>query len=259
MERSINVPVTCPKCNKDLVVKVGADDIDPLLLAPNIRGEVRPISIPYEYRITSEDIKRFIIEVTHEYAPNTVLEIFPRYCEKKRRKEGEKHRSYASFNIAFSHHVISNYDPNAYFEKFGESDRVTLIKDIRNNIIDRWCYDPKQINDWMKSYKKLEKLEDGLGMSEQFLNEIREFSRPRSQKVNGSKDSWIFFMASPEKILRDFFTDPNTGKIAGEMKVKDIIQISKDIVEFHITLNPYIKPSVINPHVKQILSGETKI
>lgn len=257
---TINISTKCVKCGEDLVVKVNPSAIDPLLLAPDIRGNVRPTSLPYRYVISSEEIKRFIIDKVHMYSPNTKLEISVKYCEKKRRKDREPHRSYATFLIAFSHHVIKDYKENGWFERLGEENgRAFIIKELYVNLINKWAYDPKQIDEWRKSYKKLELLEEGLGMTESFINEIKEFSVPKSTRPTANEESWVFFMASPEKILMDFFTNPESNSIIGKLDVNDIVQISKDIVEYHITLDPYNVAVKENPHVRQILNGEAKI
>lgn len=268
----INVPIECPECGREIIVeldpaKLLADNqpstvtnySDPLMLAPNIRGDIRPVGIPYRYEITSEQIKAFIIDTVKAFCPNAQMEIHPRYCEKKKQKPGEIHRSYASFMIAFSNHVQEGYGKDGWFERLGESSDVQFIKSIKSYIIDKWSYDKKQIDSILNSYKKLERFEDGLGMSEAFINEIRQFSIPRSIKVADSKDSWIFFMASPEKILYDFFSDPKTKKLKGNLKVTDIVPISKDIIKYIITFDPYVATTTENPHVRQILSGELKV
>lgn len=260
MEQTLNIPVTCPQCNKEMVVKVNTTDIDPLLLAPEIRGGVKPVGIPYEYHVSSEDIKRFIIDKIHQYSPNANVKISVRYCEKKRRKDNELHKSYATFLIALSHHVIEDYNSNGWFEKLGENNgKVHIVNDLYVKLIKQWKYDPDYISEWLKSYKKLERLEEGLGMTEAFINEIKEFSVPRSTIANGTDEAWVFFMPCPEKIIADFFTNVKTNKIAGKLEVKDIVKISKDIVEYTVSLDPYAVVTKENPYVRQILNGEAKL
>lgn len=252
----INVPVTCPGCNKTLQASL---DIDPLVLAPTIRGGIRPVGIPYEYNVTSEDIKKFIIDTVHKYSPEAMVKVHTRYCEKKRR-QGEPHRSYAFFKIAFSHHIIKDYSRGGWFQQIGESgEHVNIIHDVMENLIERWQYDRDYLNAWLKSYKKMEKLEDAFGMSDEFINDLKKFSTPRGIKVQGGNDIWVFFSASSEKILMDYFSNPDTNQLAGKLSVDNPTSVSKDIINYTIKLNPYQVETAINPHVEQILSNEEKV
>lgn len=255
MEKLV-LPITCPQCAKELVTTV---EVDPIALAPEIRGGTKPTGVKYSYKISSEEIKKFIIQKAHQYVPDASLEITPRYCEKKQRKESEVHHSYASFMIAFSHHVIKNNGDGGWFQQIGETgDNVMLVDSLFNNMIRRWCYDPKYLNEWLNSYKKLEKLEDGFGMDEKFINDLKVFSKPRGIKTRNN-DIWVFFMASPEAILQDYFSDVKSGNVAGKLEIRDIRLLSKDIIEYDITLDPNNIILTDNPHVRQILSGEEKI
>lgn len=258
--KKFNAKLKCVHCGKDFITKM---EVEPAALAPNLRGDMRPAGINYEYNVSSDDIKAFIVKTAKQYVPDAHIEIVTRFCEKKKRKDNEPHRSYAAFKIGFSHHVLPNDgEDDSWFRQLGESgSNVMVVKDLWDHLINRWRYDPKFVDDWLKSYKRLEQLEDGLGITEAFINEIKEFNRPRGIKVPGTNDVWVTFMASPEKILNDFFSDPVTGKLAGRISVADIVQVSKppkEVVNYKIFMNPYQVETTENPHVRQILSGNEK-
>jgi hypothetical protein len=259
-EIPVSVPfnVICPKC-KNAFSATSTTNADPLvLLAPKIRGGIRPVGIPFEYHVTSEDIKKFINDVAHIYVPDAKLEISTRYCEKKQHR-GEPHRSYAFFKIAFSHHVIQNYDEHGWFQQIGETgEHVSIEKDLFEHLIKRWQFNRKDLDSWLKSYKKMEQLEDSFGVSDEFMNDLKKFSTPRGIKVSGSGDVWVFFAASVEKILMDYFTNPDTKALAGKITVDNPTLISKDVIDYRITLNPYAVESTVNPHVQQILANDEK-
>lgn len=257
--KKYDLKMKCIHCNKEGVYHL---NIEPAQLAPNIKGMLRPSSINYEYNVSSDDIKKFIIDTTRQYVPDAKVEIVTRYCEKKHK--GGPHRSYAAFKIAFSHHVMANDGDDSWFRRIGESGgNVKIIQTLYDNLIKRWKYDDEYVNDWLKSYKKLEQLEEGLGITESFINEIKEFNRPKGIPVPGSNEIWVTFMACPEKIISDFFageTD-DSFKPVGKISIVDIVQVSKppkEIVNYKIMLNPYQVETTENPHVRQILSGNDK-
>ena len=253
----VNLPFNCNQCGKQLVATV---DMDPLKLAPSIRGGSNPVGIRYEYHITSEDIKKFIIEKAHMYVPNAVLEITPRYCERKRRKGYETQKGYASYKIAFSHHVIKDYENNTWYHQLGESSENTLIvESLFKNLIEKWSYNKDYVNKWLKSYKDMERLEESFGMSDQFIEEIKAFRKPKGVKIEDSNDIWVFFMGCPESIIMDYFTNPETNKVPGKIEIAEVKMISKDIIGYTIFINPYSNVKIENPNVRQILAVEEKI
>lgn len=252
----INVPINCPKCGKETLAGIKAD---PRIFAPKIRGDKMPDSVPYRYHVTSEDIKEFILKTARTYVPEVEMDIFTRYHEKKIRKgSNEPHRSYAFFKMAFSYHVIKDYN-NGWFQQLGQAgNNVQICDSMMKGLIDRWKYDIKDINKILKSYENMEQLEDTFGITDEFIIDLKEFAVPKGVRVKGGKDIWVFFSASPEAILHDYFTDKTTNKVAGKLSIKQPTMISKDIIDYEVTLDPYIAESAINPHVRQILAKEEK-
>lgn len=252
MEITINGK--CPNCNMETQSKV---DIDPLSFAPKIRGNVLPTELIYGYKITSEDLKQFIIQKAKQYVPDIKIEVIPRYCEKKRRHRGEPHRSYASLKIAFSDNIVERSGDLGWYEKIGENSNCRIVNSLFQNIIQMYKYDRKEIDSWLKSYKIMEELEENLGMTEAYIEDLKKFSTPVRIKTNSS-ESWIFFAAAAENVIKDYLTEVNTNVIRGKIKIQDIYPISKDVVEFNVHLYPMEIESKENPHVKQILAGEEK-
>lgn len=253
----INLPFHCTNCGKDMIAGI---DMNPIVLAPKIKGDLEPVGIPYKYLVTSEDIKKFIMDTSRLYVPDVQMEIYTRFCEKKVRKgSNEPHRSYAFFKIAFSHHIITDYSSSqGWFQQLGESGENVNIKSPMRNLFDRWSYNKNDLNEWTKSYKKMERLEDAFGMTEEYINDLKKFSKPRGIKVTGGTDVWVFFSASPERILQDFFENTETNAPAGKLSVSNPRMVSKDIIEYEVIVDPYQVETKINPHVQQILSSEEK-
>lgn len=251
----IQVQAQCPHCGEDVVI--GAN-VDPSMLMPAVRGRLQPIGNIAVYKVTSEDMKAFITQKAKKYCSEVKIEVVPRYCEKKRRRETEPHRSYASLRIAFSEHILEKKDELGWYGKIGESsDNMRIQQSMFQNLIQLYRYNPKDIDAWVKSYKNLEELEEGLGMTESYINDLRMYSRPQRVKTTGT-DSWIIFAAAAENVLRDMLTDPKTGRVPGRIQIQDVYPISKDNVEFVVYLHPAEMNLRENPHVRQILMGEEK-
>lgn len=247
----------CPLCNKDIVL-TSTIPSDPLELAPVVRGKLTPAGSIYVYKISSEEIKQFITKKAAKFVPDVKVEVVPRYCEKKRRRESDPHHSYASLRIAFSENVIEQKDDLGWYGKIGEStENVRVVESIFKGIIEKYQYNRKEIEGWMKSYKTLEELEDGLGMTEAYINDIRMYSTPRRVQTT-NKESWIIFSAAAENVIQDMLTDASTNKVSGRILIQDIYPISKEVVEFIVHVNPAEMKLRENPHVRQILMGEEK-
>lgn len=270
----LDFTVKCPQCGFDVGIH---QELDPKMLAPTVRSQLRPTDAIFEYKVSSEEIKRFMIDKAREYVPSAKMQIVPRYTERKRRDEKEPHRSYASFFIGFSSDVIKNNQDYGWYGKIGESfENVTVIDKLWHHFIKRYQYKQDMINEWLKSYKKLEKLEEGLGITEQFIAELKQYRKPLGVRTNNG-EVWVFFMAAPEMILSDMFTTKKqildadgvpmldehqnpimVDKSAGRIEIRDIISISKDVIEYKIHLHPEEIVTTVNPHVLQILNGEDK-
>lgn len=249
--------VECPKCSEKLMIKSSIPD-NPVELAPDVRGELRPVGSIYVYKFSSEDIKQFIMKKASKFVPDVKVEVVPRYCEKKRRRETDPHHSYASLRIALSEHAVEKKDDLGWYGKIGEStSNVRVVESLFKQIIQRYQYNRKEVEKWLKSYKNLEELEEGLGMTEAYINDLRMYSIPRRVQTT-DKESWIIFSAAAENVIRDMLTDVTTDKLPGKMLIQDVYPISKEVVEFVVYVNPSEIVTKENPHVRQILLGEEK-
>lgn len=255
--KEVKLMAECPNCDEKITLTT---ELDAKQLAPDLRcKELKPVESVFIYRVTTDEIKSFIIQKVSKMVPDAKIEVVPIYCEKKKRKETEVHHSYAALKIAFSEHIVEKKEDLGWYGKIGESGNVPRVKkSLFTEIIKKYQYDSKELDKWMKNYKILEELEDGLGMTEPFINDIRKYCVP--QRVpTGQNEDWIFFSAAPERVFQDMFTDPETNKVAGKIHIHDVYPISKDVVEFEIYLHPEVIDYKDNPHVRQILQGELKV
>ena len=252
----LKLKTMCPHCNKEISVNTSIPS-DPRVFAPDVRCKKRPVGSIFVYTLSTAEITKFIIEKSRQYVPDVKVEVVPRYCEKKQRKDIEPHRSYASLRIAFSDNVVENNADLGWYGKIGESEDVKIVKSMYDNIIHKYQYDRKKIEGWLKNYKTLEYLEDGLGMTESYIRDLLAYCRPK-RVMTADKESWVIFSAAAENVIADMLTDPNTSKPAGRIQIQDVYPVSKDIVEFIVHLNPYDMVLKENPHVRQILHGEEK-
>lgn len=249
--------VTCPKCNANIDAVFEIPN-DPVFLAPETRGKIKPVGSIFVYRISSDQIKSFIIEKTKKIVPNAKVEVVPRYCEKKRRSETEPHHSYASLRIAFSEDVVEKKDDLGWFGKIGESGAGTkVVESLYKDIIARYRYNKGEVESWLKNYKSLEKLEESFGMTEAYIADLLNYVTPR-RIVTNTKESWIFFSAAAENVISDMLTCYKTNKPAGKIRIQDVYPISKDNVEFLVFVSPNEIEYKENPNVRKILLGEEK-
>lgn len=252
--KEIKLNASCPNCNTDMVLTA---DIDQNQLAPEVRGKLTPSENILVYHVSSEEIKQFIIQKAKKYVPDVKVEVVPRYCERKRRKSTDPRRSYASLRIAFSNEIVEKNTDQGWFGKIGENgSNVRVINSLFNNLIRKYQYNKKEIDGWLKSYKNLEELEETLGMTETYINDLKMYATP--QRIKSGNEDWIIFSAAAENVLMDMLTEVGTDKVPGKMIIHDVYPISKDIVEFVIYLHPENIKMKEDPHVRQILLGEEK-
>lgn len=255
--QEVKLRATCPKCNSNLEVKTEFPST-PLELAPDVRGAKDPDGCIWKYRITSDDLKRFIVEKAKSFVPDVEVEVIPRYCEKKKRKDYEPHRSYASLRVAFSDKAIPVDGDFGWYGEIGENpDDCRVISTLFQGIIKRYAYNPKQIQEWLKSYKIMETLEDSLGMSETYINDLKMYVVPKRIRTTDDK-SFIIFAAAAEHVLADYLTDITTNKLPGKMKIVDVYPISQGTVEWLVELDPTEYTVKENPYVRQLLMGDVK-
>ena len=268
MSNEILTKYKCDNCGKEVIIKVPQNTPEPdeqvstptkVKQVPPIKCKnLKPVGDIIVYRISSEQIKEHIVELARQYVSDVRIIVAPRYCEKKRKNNNEPHRSYASLRIAFSDNIVEQREDYGWYGAVGENgSNVKLHSSIMKHIIDKFKYNRKQIEGWLKNYKALEELEDGLGMTEAYINDIRLYATPQLIKADG-KENWIFFSAAPENIIADMLTNPNTGNVQGRIQIQDVYPISKDIVEFVVYVHPTQMKFRENPHVRQILNGEEK-
>lgn len=255
----IDFSSVCPECGKD--IELSADIPDTMIgngTNVKVRGAIDPVGNITVYRISSEQIKDFLMQKSRQYVPDVRMTLVPRYCEKKRKSNTDPHRSYASLRVAFSENVIEKKQDLGWFGSIGENgSNVKLQSGIMKNLIEKYQYNRKEIEAWLKNYKTLEELEDAFGMTETYIKDILLYTPPQRIKAENN-ESWIIFAAAAENIIEDMLTDVNTGKVAGRIQIQDVLPISKDIVEFVVYVHPAQMKLRENPHVRQILLGEEK-
>ena len=249
----VNFTTRCPKCGVPIQLNTEVS-ID----APKVRGSIAPTSLIRVYEISSEDLKEFITQKAKTYVPGVKVEVAPRYCEKKHKKNFEPHRSYASLRIAFSEAIIEKHDDNGWFGKIGiDNTSVSISKTVLTNLIQKYSYNIKTIDAWLSSYKTLEELEDAFGMTESYINDLREYATPRRVPTNNN-ESWVIFSAAAENVIADYLTEVSTNKIPGRIEIKDVIPISKDIIKFVVYLHEQKDTFKEDPTVRRILMGDEK-
>ena len=263
MSKKVNISSVCPDCGSSIMLEAEIPEAAPVTETfPKVRGGVEPTGRILEYRISSEDLKKFIIDKARQYVQDVRIEVVPRYCEKKRKHNFDIHRSYASLRIAFSENIIKNKNDLGWFGKIGENENnLKLHEGIMKGLIDRYKYDYKMIEAWLKDYKTMEELENAFGMTEAYIRDLYMYSIPRKIEANKSaknNESWIIFSAAPENIIRDFLTDKTTNKLPGSIRIHDVTPVTKEIVQYTVYVYPEQVETKENPHVRQILLGEEK-
>ncbi len=238
--------VACPNCSQELNVEVPF---------PRVRSLISPVGNILAYRISSEEIKQYITKKAKFFKEETKVEVITKYCEKK---NSDPHRAYASLRIGFSDDVIEKKGNAGWYEKVGASDaNVRFIQDIFVGMIQKYQYSKKDLEQILGNYKNLEKVENQLGMTESFIEDIKMYTTPRRVTTN-NKESWIIFSARAEKVIEDMLEDPDTDRVSGKIEIHDVYPINKDTVEFIIYVHPAEMKSQENPYVRRIMLGDAK-
>lgn len=249
----VAIKAICPKCSEELTVTA---DIPGTEVVP-VRSRLEPVGSIQVYKITSEMMSDFIIAKAKKYCPTVNMTVVPRYTERKARKN-EPHRAYASLRIAFSEEIVEKKEDLGFYGKLIESSTTPRIQPtIYQNMIRMYGYNPKEIDSWTHSYKNMEELEESLGITEAYLEDIKRYATPRMVEDN-SKKKWIIFSADAANIIADMLTDTRTNEVCGRIQIQDVYQISKDIIEFIVYVHPKQMTLKENPHIRQILLGEEK-
>lgn len=251
----------CPNCKTQMPFRIGIDTQDIRMYAPTIRAGANysPDGLIFVYKITSNHIRDFLIEKTHEYVSDAKVVSVPIYCENKRKRQDGHHNSYSTIRVAFSKEVSLNpRDRDDWFVNIGTGDgRVQVNRDLFNHVMSPYKYDQRFYNDPLKDYDKMSELEDHHGITEKFLKDLKMYAIPRWVKAAGGEE-WIFFSAAPEFIIVDMLTDVTTGKPIGKIVVEDEYLINKDTVEYLVYVHVNEFERKISEHVRAIMLGEEK-
>lgn len=224
---------------------------------PINRARIEPKGLIQVYTITSEQIKAFIKAKAKYYVPDAIVQTIITFSGSK--IEGKKGKNkllpgknYASARISFSDHVISAEErEQSWYDKLGEQSNVHFVKDIYFNMIKKYQYDRKEIDDILNNYKKMSELEDMFNIDESFLNDIKMYITPKKINID-SNNSCIIFSARPEAIIEDMLSDPETGKVNGTIEIKEVFP-NKDVVHFIIYLHQAEVKTTVNPFVKELV------
>ena len=95
-------------------------------------------------------------------------------------------------------------------------------------------------------------------MTEQYISKLRQFCTPQRVPTN-NKEQWIIFSAAAENVIYDMLSDPSTNTPSGRIQIQDVVQVSKDVVEFIIYVHPSEMRLKEDPFVRKIMMGEEKL
>lgn len=262
--KKVVIDTACPACNKRIKCDV---EIPDAAIAPSLRSGLKPNGMIMCYTVTSADITIFLTELVRQYCPTAKVEVVPRFCERKPKK-GEPHRAYASLRIALSEDVVAKKGETGWYAKIGETEsNVQVIESIFKRVISRYKYDKNIVNKWL-SYKNMDSLEERMGITETYLEELREFCDVKMVKAaEGSQ--WLIFAADPTRVLQDMMSEvPDKTKLGGkrrdedtmpgDMRIMDVRLVNNDMVEYTIFMYPKKMSGAENPHVRMILTGDEK-
>ena len=247
--------VECPFCNQELNVELPESVPRD---TSKTRALLKPVGNVRVYRITTDEMKAFVQQKANFYKDGIIVEGGARYFE---RKNSNPHRGYCYMKLAFNENALENNQQAGWFEKIGESsDGVRFISDIFVGLIQKYGFDRQGLNDLLSNYKRLEKVEEMFGLTEDALREIREFVTPK--RILASKSSggnWIMFSARAEKIIEDMLENPDTDKVEGSIEIHDVHPLTKENIEFVVYVHPKEMRASENPYIRKSLSGEIKL
>lgn len=243
----------CPKCKQKFDMVISNKDLYPL-----VRSKIEPIGDILVYRISTDEMRAFLIKKSkffkERYDQDIKIELSSRYCEVK---DSSPHRSYGSLRIALSEGAVAGNNSD-WYTKIGEDERkIMFTKEVFVGLVKKYQYDRKGLDDLLSNYKQLEDIENKLGATETFIEDIRYYTPPRRIKSNDGK-SWIIFAARAENVIRNMLEDPNTGTVKGDIEIHDVYRISKDVLEFIVYVHQNKMKTEENPYVRQILMGDIK-
>lgn len=232
--------VKCPGCKREF---------DAPLYLPTKDGS-NPIDSILVYQRSTEDMKAFLQKKLYEYNPRSRLELVPVFTECK------GHTPKASIRLAFDKTVLETERSTNFYKKIGESSLTpSVIKDVRVGFITRYQYHLDALNKTLNSYKALEEMEDKLGIKEDFIREIREFSIPKLIKDTRGGNNWLIFSARPELILADMLAEEGTDKVDGKVIIQNTRQVDKSNVLFTVYVHKNLSANVEDPYIRQLIMG----
>ena len=215
------------------------------------RMNLKPKATIKVFTISSEMIKTFIQQKAKFYVPDAATSVSI-FCSDSKR--GNDKKRYASARITFTDAVTTaKTEDKTWFDNIGGNGNVHFIDQVYVNIVKRYMYDKTEINNIRRNYKKMSHFEDDLGITEEFLDNIRMYATPKRIDT-GSRNSLIVFSARVEPIIEDILSDPETGKLDGSIEIKEVYE-NREVVYFTIYVHPKMHKNEINPYVKELVES----
>lgn len=252
-KKPFDIKAVCEHCHKPTHVTAELPS-DPIALAPEVESYMHPTSLKYVYRVTIDDIKRFLLTKARLLVPGIKLEVVGVYCERKT-KNKDDHRAHAYVRVAYSSEAVEKNEDLGWYGRLGDrTSNVSIVKDLSKFMIDKYKYDRREIDKCIKDYEYMEILEESFGMTENYLSNLRSFCTPRGLKATDNT-LWVIVAANPAKIFEDMLANSDDHTLHGEVKIQDVNMISKDNVEFTVYYDPYAIQAKDDPNVVKLLLG----
>lgn len=216
------------------------------------RAKRSPDSIIEEYRITTEEIERFIAAKAFHYKEGLKIKLAPELWERKGNQGNG--RKYAMLKLTLSDAALEQFgqETSIVRQMIAENSNVRFVTEVWEAIIKKYSFNRQQLESIRKSYKTMDRLEDTLGINEDNLKRLIAFSQPRM--VNVGNEKWIILAIRPEAVIEDMLSDINSGKINGQIEIVNITSITKDNVEYQIHLHTgEDTSSPVNPELIKML------
>ena len=248
---TIKLKTQCENCGEEIQVSCA---IDPTTCANDVKAGIRPNATAYIYNITSDQIGAFIQAKAKQFVPDINVVIQPQITKKSKNPYMDKKR-YAYIGVAFSDNALDNKD-SSWYEKIGDSG-IRLVPDIFKFLVDKYRYDKKTVEGWLKDYRYMEYLETVFNINSAFLEDIKSKCIPTLAKAADNKN-WILFAASPEKIIQDMLTMVQGSSPEGRLEIVDIQEISKGNIAYTVYIYPNEVNVAENAHVRSLLMGDKK-
>lgn len=253
MANEVTFEISCPHCAKG--VRVNAP-IDPISCAADVRAGIKPAGAAYIYQITSDMIENFIQQKARQFSPDIKVVCTPISTKEPKNPNARKDKKrYAFIKVAFSDAALEQKN-GSWYEKIAESN-IRMIPELFATIVSKYKYDRDTVSKWLKDYRFMEYLEAFFGITTDLLEEIKDGTVPKM--INGNDGSrWIYFSASPEKIIMDMLSEVGKETPAGRMEITNTTVIAKGQIAYTVNVYPNELPVNENAHVRSILMGDQK-